>query len=80
MPREIEQELVILRGLGPNPETARIFRRGHVRVVSVEVVEKGEKGAIRLPSPQPVQEGVVDPVRIAGLEVDPLASRRNRRD
>ena len=29
--------------------------------MGVEVVEKGEKGAIRPPSTQPVQEGVVDP-------------------
>ena len=70
--RVIEQELVIPRDLGPDPETARIFRRGHVRVVSVEVVQEGEKGAISLPAPQPVEKGVVDPARIAGLEVDPL--------
>ena len=40
--------------------------------MSVEVVQEGEEGAIRPPSPQPVEEGVVDPARIAGLEVDPL--------
>src|SRR5262245_12473315 len=71
--REIRQELVILRGSGSDAEAARISRRWHVRVVSVEAIQEGEEGAV-LPPPvaQPAKEGVVDPARVAGLEADPL--------
>ncbi len=69
---EIGQELIIARGPGTDAETARIARRGHIRIVGVEAVHEGEERAIRPPPAQPVEEGVVDPARVAGLEADPL--------
>ena len=63
---------VIPRRPGPDPEAARISRRGYVRRVGVEIVQEREEGTIRPPPAQPVEEGFVDPARTAGLEADPL--------
>ena len=40
--------------------------------MGVEIVQECEEGTIRPPLAQPVQEGIVGPVRAAGLEADPL--------
>ena len=45
---------------------------GMYGLVGVEVVQEGEEGTIGPPPAQPVEEGVVDPARVAGLEADPL--------
>ena len=69
--RVVKKELVVPWVLGADPEAAGISRRGHVRVVGVEIVEEGEEGrSCRLP--QPAEKGIVDPTRIAGLELDPF--------
>ena len=71
-PHITEQEIVIPRRPGPDPEAARKSRRGYVRRVGIEKVEEGEKGTIRPPTAQPVEEGFVGPVSAPGLEADPL--------
>jgi hypothetical protein len=74
---EINEELVILGGPGRDPEAARMIGSGYVRLMRIEVIQKGEKGTVGSPSAQPPPETVVARAPIAGLKADPLHAVEN---
>ena len=71
-PHIFHQESMISRELGPDSELAEMVLWRKVRLVGVEVVQEGEEGAIRPAPTQPREEGLVELVCMAGLQVDPL--------
>ena len=69
-----------MRGLGPNSEAAFKFRRRDVRVVSIIVVQEGEKGTIRPPVAQPVKKRLVELAVRPAIEDRSTSRRRSCRD
>ena len=68
----VDQELVIASGSWAERRRPWKIRRGNIRLVGIEVVQKGKEWSIGPPPAQPAQEIVGDLARTARLKRRPL--------